>query len=1306
MVTGVDKYEFKLKIDEMKALVSARNYQAAAEIAETINWRKIRNLNALVLAGEVFEQVGRYEESKEILLMAYDKSPIGRNIIYRLAEIAIRTQRIDEAQEYYDEFVDIAPHDNLKYVLKYKMTAAQGRPYKEQIKILEELKEQEYSEEWAYELAYLYHKDMQPEKCVEACDELILWFGDGIYVEKALELKMHYQPLTKPQDEKYRMFRQKRTGVIEVKPNDFLESGEIIHEAVEIPYVQTNTGQFHTANLQEEIARGMQQISGGKMQQAYGQTQQQSRKNETQQQSRKNETQQQSWQNGQTQQQSQHNGQVQQQSWQNVQTQQQGQQNGQAQQQSWQNVQKQQQNWQNVQEQQWQDLQGQRPEEATGQEPAHTMTFEEIQAEWEKTKQAMQDALQEAEKPKTGESKEQSLEKAEQLMQRLLGIVPQLAGKMTDRHIEGQEDTGQEDQQSSNLQYDLDQAAKIVAGMNQLLQEQIDSLQAERRQTQPPEIHTVSDPTREMPRLPEDLLLGKEIGAIEKEEMDGSSLQNFSLEEEDNPVMNAWKEAPPGISAIDLLQRVRMEKNGVHFAQPQESPIEEPQQRPSGGTVPSEKIQSGTTPSENLSAGTTVPSENQSAGTVSSENLSARMVSSENLSTGTVSSENLSAGRVPSENLSAETIPSENQSVGTVPSENPAVRTAAPQRLSAKGMRTESPEAQFVRPASQAAGIIQPVSQSAELVRSENLSAEPVHPAAQVGIIQPERLSVEEIQRAGIQEAERLEDTMQSVMPMTEPMTEESVTEEPVQTGHMAENLAQAGDLSAEMLQNEDLDWRVKQVDIPVGQPIQQAGNPNLENLQQMHPNKVNVEPEQQKWAERANAEPVHQMYPERANAEPIYQMYPERANTEPMHQMYSETANAEPVRQIYPGTANTEPVQQIYPDAANAEPVRQIYPDVTNAEPVRHTYPDTASAEPVRQMRSASTGEEQQVNRMQYIPQGNPVREPIQEPLKNKEMNAQPVYGNEQENLFLAARPRFLTQAQLQAESAMDGKGNTRTTKDFSSAEVYENGMMPEGQNLEMMKILTPEQKQIFSYFVPIAGMEAQIYDLLKGVSEHLQYDKHALSGNIIIEGISGSGKTVLIMDIIKVLQKEIKRPTGKTGKIDANALNQKDLDVLMEKISGGCLIIESAGKISRETAVKLSRCMENDHTGTLYIMEDTAEGIQKALERDSSFAAKFTEKITIPLFSADELVEFGKAYANDLDYDIDEMGVLALYKRISSIQKLDHVTTLTEVKEIVDEAIENAERGVLKKVFGMLTATRANDDNYVILREKDFEE
>lgn len=200
----MDKYEYKLKLDQMKSLTAEGKYEEAAEIADTINWRKIKNINALVKVGEIYEKVGRYDESKDVLLTAYDKSPIGRMIIYRLAEVAVRTKSFDEAKEYYQEFVEIAPHDNLKYVLKYEISKAQGADIGTLIGILEELKEQEYSEEWAYELAYLYHKAGMSEKCIDACDELILWFGDGPYVERALELKMLYQPLTKQQEDKYR----------------------------------------------------------------------------------------------------------------------------------------------------------------------------------------------------------------------------------------------------------------------------------------------------------------------------------------------------------------------------------------------------------------------------------------------------------------------------------------------------------------------------------------------------------------------------------------------------------------------------------------------------------------------------------------------------------------------------------------------------------------------------------------------------------------------------------------------------------------------------------------------------------------------------------------------------------------------------------------------------------------------------------------------------------------------------------------------------------------------------------------------
>ena len=236
----------------MKALAEKKDFETAAEIADSINWRKVRNINLLIKAGDIYSKQKRYEEAKDVLLMAYDRTPLGRMIIYRLAEIAVRMKNIEEAEEYYDEFVEIAPKDNLKYILRYKISRLKGADVKTLITILEELKETEYTEEWAYQLAYLYHKAGESEKCIDACDELILWFGEGIYVERALELKMHYQPLTKAQEDKYRTFKQRRDGIKEIYPPE--------GTSVRIPVVQENVSKFNTANLQEELAKSMQQI--------------------------------------------------------------------------------------------------------------------------------------------------------------------------------------------------------------------------------------------------------------------------------------------------------------------------------------------------------------------------------------------------------------------------------------------------------------------------------------------------------------------------------------------------------------------------------------------------------------------------------------------------------------------------------------------------------------------------------------------------------------------------------------------------------------------------------------------------------------------------------------------------------------------------------------------------------------------------------------------------------------------------------------------------------------------------------------
>ena len=250
----MDKYEYKLKLEQLKNLVAEEEYEAAAELADTINWKKVRNVTTLCMVGDIYDKMDRYEDSREVLLMAYDHAPIGRNIVYKLANLAIKAKDVEAAEEYYNEFSEIASSDTKKYILRYKISCLKDEPLENRISILEELKEKEYTEEWAYELASLYSKADMAQKCVEACDELILWFGDGEYVEKALELKMLYQPLTKAQEEKYLSFhaKGKKHQPSQEKDEAKEENTEKTQQKQE---EQAEGNRFSTANLQEELAK-------------------------------------------------------------------------------------------------------------------------------------------------------------------------------------------------------------------------------------------------------------------------------------------------------------------------------------------------------------------------------------------------------------------------------------------------------------------------------------------------------------------------------------------------------------------------------------------------------------------------------------------------------------------------------------------------------------------------------------------------------------------------------------------------------------------------------------------------------------------------------------------------------------------------------------------------------------------------------------------------------------------------------------------------------------------------------------------
>lgn len=876
----MDKYEYNLKLDQIKALSAEEGYMSAAEIADSINWNKIKNVNTLVKIGEIYEKAERYQDARDILLMAYDRSPIGRMIIYRLAEVAIKMGDYDAATEYYDEFVEIAPHDDMKYVLRYAIKKGQGASFDELITILEEYKDEEYTEEWAYELAYLYHKAGKADKCIDACDELILWFGDGPYVERALELKMLYQPLTKAQEEKPAKIKDE-AEVTEIGAMEMVKGGEIVHDDVTIPQITVNQEKFNTVNLQQEIAKGMQQIMEAKGKNEVADTMDTIKKIVEDIPYLKLEKEQEEY--VQQPEETEHiatdeeiDGSLK----------------------------------LNFKELLGEDADGQMSmvmSEKTQLEHQITgqMSIQDVLEEWEKTRHAAEIALKEAEQQKLESAKARALQEAGDIMERLNDVIPKLDAGVTPK---------------------------------ELLEE-------------------------EYLKVPVDIIEQK-AAVKEPEEEQKPDMQELYAEETVDEVQEP-QEAPE--EAIDEVQ------------ESQEAPEDTIDEVQESQEAPEEAIE-------------------------------------------------------------------EVQESREVPEE-------------------AADEAK------------EPVGEPEDIIMAEESEKDEI-------LMQPTTMMPE------------ITDDMLNV--------DDDTSDD--ETSQEKENVSE----------KRDFDHVTSFIEQEIAKMT--AKNPGLEKKLDM-------------------------------------------AKTRKM-------------------------------------------PDISLPE-------------------------------------------------------------------------------------------------DLDSEE--DDSKLKETKHI---KELTSEQKAIFSYFIPVKGMEDQICKAYNAVLDHFNRKENASTGNLIIQGEQGCGKTMLATSFIKVLQRDGEQLTGKMGKIDAAALNKKDVQQVVRKITGGCLIIERAGDIDRSIAAQLSFLMEHDITGTLYILEDTSKGIKKALSMDEGFASKFTEKISVPIFTNDELVLFAKSYSAELGYKIDEMAILALHNRISNIERIDQATTLTEVKDIIDEAIDREAHSGLKKAISILTARRYTDDDRIVLKEDHFRE
>lgn len=807
----MDKYEYRVKTEQMLEYMEQKAYGKAMEIADTIDWRKVKNASMLCSVSEIYEQNEKYEKSRDVLFIAYDRTPGSRKIIYRLGILALKLGEPSEAMDCYEEFVSVAPKDPNQYILRYKILKAQNAPITQQIEVLEEFKKAEYIEKWAYELAKLYDEAGMITECLEECDDLILWFSEGKYVYQAMELKMKYKPLTPLQQEKY-----------DQKPGGPMTPSQKFVQKLRENQLDTSTATIPTGEVKEAIKEPQLQ------------------------------------------------------------------------------------------------------KQVTGQ-----MKIEEILASWEEKQKEVMEVI---------EQKRQEAEADKEIVE--LKSEPEAATPEDVRRLMEELEGKKEDEA-------LEEASAS------------EPMEAE------PEV--IEEPIEEQTFAEEDFeeCFDDEID----EELE--EFEELDIPEWDEQEMEAMTEDP-----VEVIE------------ESEEEVIEEP-------------------------------------------------------------------------------------------------------------------ESIF-----------------------EEMSEED---AAQV-------------------------------------LSEESEVDE-----------------ETELYEEEEISR-----DLSEGQ---EEMDPEDDDEDSFDPN---------------DFEEVEDGYDIRDFEEEIVAFERERMESEEDE-------------------------------------------DDDDFDLLNETIPLSR----IEVAKAAATGKTGKI--------------PVDE-IANA-LGATGTFGQ--------GTTGFTVQAKYDLEAQSE---------------------------VGLRAGLTEEQKKLFSYFVPVRGMSEQLVDVLEQDKQCTNRQGTSKTGNLLIIGRKGSGKTVLAVDVVKAIQKQRKLKQGKVAIITGDSLNKKKIKEIVSKLYGGALIIEKAGRMNEKTVQRLNKAMERDTGELLIVLEEQRKPLDRLLSSNKEFRRKFTSRLEVPIFINDELVTFGQTYAKENGFKIDEVGILALYSRIDMLQREDHVVTVAEVKEIMDEAIEHVQKTNVKKIVKRVLGKGRDDADRVILSEKDF--
>ncbi len=1033
----MDKYEYKLKTQEMLELMEDGEYSRAAEIADIIDWKRVRNVTMLMNVSDIYEKNDEYKKSYDVLRIAYHRAEGSRKVLYRLCSLAIKTGNVEEAIDYYDDFMQIAPKDPNQYILRYQILRAQNAPIEQQIEALEEFKKAEYIEEWAYELAKLYQEAGMITECLEECDDLILWFSEGKYVYKAMELKMQYKPLTPSQQEKY----DKR-------------SGKISTETEEIPDLET-----YAASQEEE------------------------------------------------------------------------------------------------------------------------------------------GTVSEEEKDSGAETEESETEPAET------------------------EHPGQEKGQKK-----IGDTMRLDEALKQLLQPKMDS---DITEITPPELE---EDQKEEPVLTEEPAeasgetdmadLEDAIGEIESV-VDLEMVNQIAEEKE-------LQEKVPAASGMTELVPEEAEEIVDVSAQETVSEEEEESTEASLDITEAEEFLEDADEEQNTEDATETSAD--------SEQVEGQMSFADILSDWELQmedSEDLTEEEEPIEAVEAEVV-EEDTASGM---ENAAASPEDTEALEADDAE-EYEEAEELE-----------ADDSEEYEEAEELEAD-------------ESEEYEEAEELEADDSEEYDDTEELEADDYEEFEEEASEEETW------------GD-TEESEDDEAEPAEAEQEDLTEG-----------ETAGEIMENKKKTEPILPPDIQRLIDEIEGVIPPE--EPKPVKKEKTDDVPHENMGKVADELRIDDDLElddsEDYWDDDYDEP-DSVYEDE---EEYGRDYADEAEEE----YYSEYEDEDDIYDNEMPDFEEEFRVN-----------------PEHSTEPDDREVPDDDDEEMDILSATTPLSRKET-AKLIATGKTSPLPLDEISDAlSLSDTGFVVHGRyDLEAQSGigtragLTDEQKKLFSYFVPVRGMSEQLVDVLEQDKNCTNRRGTSRTGNLLIIGNKGNGKTVLAVDVVKAIQKQRNIRQGKVAIVTGESLNKKKIGDIIDKLYGGALIIEKAGKMNEKTVARLNKAMEKDTGELLIVLEEQRKPLDRLLSSNREFRRKFTSRLEVPIFINDELVTFGQTYAQENGYRIDEMGILALYSRIDSLQREDHAVTVAEVKEIMDEAIQHSQKASAKKLVRRVFGKNTDDSDRILLSEKDF--